>query len=100
MSDHLKYPTKGHGAIPSFNSYEEEAEWWDTHDTGEDEIQAEFHPVTVRFSKPLSESFKVRFDAETAEKLRQQAQAKGIGPTTMIRMLVMEQLQREDQASH
>lgn len=56
MSDHLKYPTKGHGAIPSFNSYEEEAEWWDTHDTGEDEIQAEFHPVTVRFSKPLSES--------------------------------------------
>ena len=27
-----KYPTEAHGSIPAFNSYEEEAEFWDTHD--------------------------------------------------------------------
>ncbi len=26
------YPTKAHGAIPAFNSIDEEAEYWDTHD--------------------------------------------------------------------
>lgn len=100
MSDHLKYPTKGHGAIPSFASYQEEADWWDTHDTGEDEIQAEFRPITVHFTRPLTEAFKVRFDAETVQQLRERAQAKGIGPTTLIRMLVLEQLQREEDERH
>ena len=27
-----KYPTQAHGSIPAFNSYEEEANFWDTHD--------------------------------------------------------------------
>jgi hypothetical protein len=61
MSEHLKYPTEGHGAIPSFKSYEEEADWWDTHDTGEAEIQAGLRPVSVRFTTNLSAAFKVRF---------------------------------------
>ncbi len=26
-----EYPTEAHGSIPAFNSYEEEAEFWDTH---------------------------------------------------------------------
>ena len=28
----LGYPTQAHGKIPSFNSIEEGAEFWDTHD--------------------------------------------------------------------
>ncbi len=28
-----EYPTEAHGAIPAFNNIEEEAEFWDTHDT-------------------------------------------------------------------
>jgi hypothetical protein len=28
----LGYPTEPHGRIPAFNSIEEEAEFWDTHD--------------------------------------------------------------------
>jgi hypothetical protein len=27
-----EYPTEAHGSIPAFHSYEEEAEFWDTHD--------------------------------------------------------------------
>lgn len=26
-----EYPTKAHGSIPAFNSYEKEANFWDTH---------------------------------------------------------------------
>src|SRR5579864_1200490 len=26
-----EYPTEAHGSIPAFNSYEEEANFWDTH---------------------------------------------------------------------
>ena len=37
MSDELvyngpEYPTKAYGSIPAFNSYKEEADFWDTHD--------------------------------------------------------------------
>jgi len=28
------YPTEPHGSIPAFNTIEEEAEFWDTHDVG------------------------------------------------------------------
>lgn len=37
-----EYPTKAHGSIPAFNSYEEEANFWDTHSTADfgDETEA------------------------------------------------------------
>ena len=41
--------------IPEFSSIEEEAEFWDTHDTTE--FEDEFKPVQVRFAKNLSEGF-------------------------------------------
>src|SRR5947209_1683534 len=88
-----KYPTEAHGAIPAFHSIEEEAEFWDTHDTTE--FEDEFTPVKVRFAKNLSEGFKVRFDPETANEIRIYAHEKGVGPTTLIRMLVMKALRQE-----
>lgn len=76
--------------IPNFQSYQEEAEFWDTHDTTD--FEDEFQPVEVRFAKNLSEGFKVRFDPQTATKLRELAHEQGIGPTTLIRMWVLEHL--------
>lgn len=76
--------------IPDFKSYEEEAEFWDTHDTTE--CEDEFKPVQVCFAKNLSVNFKVRFDPETAIKLRKIAKEQGIGPTTLIRMWILEHL--------
>ena len=35
--------------IPDFSSIEEEAAFWDTHDTTD--FEEEFHPVTVHFDK-------------------------------------------------
>lgn len=46
-----KYPTQAHGPIPAFSSYEEEAEWWDTHDTGASEFEGVFTPVEVRSTR-------------------------------------------------
>ena len=80
--------------IPEFASIEEEAEFWDTHDTTE--FEEEFRPVEVRFAKNLSRGLKVRFDQETLGKLRTRAQEKGIGPTTLVRMVVLEWLKERE----
>ncbi len=58
--------------IPDFSSIEEEAAFWDTHDTTD--FEDEFHQITVRFDKHLSEyqlskKVEVRFDAKTDDKL-------------------------------
>ena len=79
------------GRIPEFSTIEEEAEFWDTHDTADFEDQ--FKPARVRFAKKLSEGITIRFDAETLEKLRDQARKKGMGPTTLARMWILERLQ-------
>jgi hypothetical protein len=85
------------GRIPEFSSIEEEAEFWDTHDTTE--FEDEFKPVQVHFAKNLSEGFKVRFDPETAQKLREYAHEQGVGPTTLIRMWILDHI-REDEQRH
>ncbi len=76
--------------IPEFASREEEAEFWDTHSTAD--YEDEFRPIRARFAKNLSEGITVRLDPESLEKVRSLAQAKGIGPTTLIRMWVLEHL--------
>ena len=89
----VKVAHKGKGQIPEFKSREEEAEFWDTHDFTE--YQEGFKPVQVRFAKRLSHALAIRFDSETLEKLRVRAHQKGIGPTTLARMWILEQLQEE-----
>lgn len=76
--------------IPQFKSKEKEAEWWETHNLAD--YQDEFKTVGARFAKNLSEGLHVRLDATTLRRLRQKANEKGIGPTTLARMWIMEQL--------
>ena len=88
-------PRKSH--IPEFQSYEEEADWWDSTDTGAPEYQEEFRPVEARFAKNLSQGLKVRFDPETMTRLRERAKETGVGPSTLIRMWVLERLRQDEQ---
>ena len=81
-------PTKSR--IPDFKNRQEMAEWFDTHDLAD--YQDEFQTVQVKFAKNLSEGITVRFDPKTLEKLRKQANERGVGPTTLVRMWVMEHL--------
>lgn len=81
---------EGPGRIPEFATREEMAEWFDTHDTAD--YEDEFHPVKARFAKNLSENINVRLDADSLQKLRSEAHEKGIGPTTLARMWILEHL--------
>jgi len=82
---------KSSGRIPKFKSIQEEAEFWDTHDTGD--FADEFRPVKVKFAKNLSEALSIRLDTKTLDDLRKQAAKKGIGPTTLARMWILEHLE-------
>jgi predicted DNA binding CopG/RHH family protein len=76
--------------IPAFKGREEAAEWFDTHDMAD--YQDEFKTVRAHFAKNLSEGLTIRLDPQTLAQVRDRARRKGIGPTTLIRMWIMERL--------
>ena len=80
--------------IPEFANIEEEAAFWDTHSTAD--YEGEFKPVRVRFAKGLSTGVTIRLDPETLQRLRAIAQEQGIGPTTLIRMWILERLKQQE----
>jgi predicted DNA binding CopG/RHH family protein len=82
--------------IPEFATIEEEAAFWDTHSTAD--YDHEFRPVRTRVAKRLSEGVTIRLDPETLEQLRTMAHERGIGPTTLIRMWVLERLKEKQPA--
>lgn len=103
--------------IPNFTSIEREAEFWDTHDTTdyfEDErvemkLADDFKSVYVAGTKVrdalnkqlkhASQGITVRFQSDTLVELRRRAARKGIGATTLVRMLVLRGLEEEGTAS-
>lgn len=78
--------------IPSFKTVEEEAAFWDTHDSTE--FEDAFEDVTdLVFVKTRStKGVTVRLDGETWAKLAQAAREKGIAPSTLARLWIMERL--------
>jgi hypothetical protein len=78
--------------IPIFKSIEEEAAFWDTHSS--EEFADELTPAeNVKFVKGKSKkALTVRFDEDTFDELNREASEKGIGPSTLARMLILEHL--------
>lgn len=76
--------------IPTFKNKEEEAKFFETHDIAD--YMDEFTPVKASFSKNLSEGLHIRLDSETLGRLRKESMEKGIGPTTLVRMWIKDQL--------
>lgn len=72
-SKHLKYPTQAHGAIPSFQGYEEEAAWWDETDTGTLEIEAEMTPVRVRSTRGYTRQMMLQLDDDLEQEQEKHA---------------------------
>jgi len=85
-------PTPTPSRIPDFASRAEEAAWFETHDLAD--YQDEFRTVEARFAKHLSAGINIRLEPETLVELRREARQKGIGPTTLARMWILEHLQR------
>ena len=77
--------------IPEFKNRQEMAEWFDTHDIAD--YQDEFKTIKAKFAKNLTEGLNIRFDPSTLDKLRKKAHEKGLGPTSLARMWIMEKLQ-------
>lgn len=81
--------------IPDFKTIEEEAEFWDTHDSTE--FEDEFTEVEdVQFvmktqKKPLT----LRLEEQSLNELRKIAREKGIGPSTLARMWILERLRAQ-----
>jgi len=92
-----EYPTEAHGSIPAFNSYEEEANFWDTHSTTD--FRGETEAVKVRATRGLSANVQVRFDPETDHELEAIARERGVKKATLIRIWVLERL-RQDRNRH
>lgn len=78
--------------IKPFKSYEEEANFWDTHsmiDEINDGTLVGFHQANK------TSTITIRFQPEHLQELREKAFRKGIGPTTLARMLILEQLKNQ-----
>ncbi len=98
MSDKLtyngpEYPTEAHGSIPAFNSYEEEANFWDTHSTAD--FTNETEAVKVHATRGLSANVQVRFEPETDHELEAIARERGMKKSTLIRTWVLDRLRQE-----
>ena len=76
--------------IPEFRSIEEEAAFWDTHSVLD--YLDEFGPPQFVSKKHYTQGITVRFEPNTLVELRAVAQEQGIGPTTLLRMWVLERL--------
>ena len=91
MTNHKKTEKPG---IPDFKTEAEAAAFWDSHSP--EDFSSEFEDADVRFSRPLiKRGLTIKLSAETIQKLRDIAQQKGIGPTTLVRMWVLEHLRAE-----
>ncbi|MEA2076067.1 MAG: CopG family antitoxin [Euryarchaeota archaeon] len=78
--------------IPIFKSIEEEAEFWDTHDT--EEFADEFEEVEVKFARPLKHKWMltIELDEETFNQMKKLAEGVGKEPGVLIRSWVLEHL--------
>jgi hypothetical protein len=74
----LGYPTPARGRIPAFQSIEEEAAFWDTHDFTE--FAEESTPVQLIVGQELAERLTLRLDQADRQKLARHARAKGTVP--------------------
>lgn len=81
--------------IPQFKTVQEEAEFWDMHDTADyPEI---WQPIGVKFRRK-EKVVAVRFRQRTFSAIRQQAIRLGIRPTTLVRMVMTQWLNSEKRA--
>ena len=84
--------------IPTFKSEQEEARFWDTHDSADYLDDTEPEEAIFVDARPRKRSISLRIDADAIDELRNIAGRKGIGYQTLIRMWVMERLEREMKA--
>ena len=79
--------------IPKFASWEEEAEFWDTHDITD--YLDELKPVKLEFSGKLAQGLVVRFESDTFNKIYSMAREQGVTMDALIHQWVVERLEAQ-----
>lgn len=86
----MKDKSKSIEPIPEeFSSYEEAAEFWDTHDTTD--YLTVSRPVPVK-SEFRGRYYEIEIEASVAEALRSQAKQQGVSPGSLASELLRQQL--------
>lgn len=94
MSDNdIDLQMKPKEPIPKFKSYEEEAEFWDTHDVTD--YWDDFAPTHISFKGDLKEGVFVRLDSETLARIREAAIELDISPSALVATWILERLDAE-----
>jgi hypothetical protein len=78
--------------LPRFRSYEEEAEFWDTHDSTE--FEHLFKPTRLRFAEKIEHVLMVTLDGPVLDRLIEMARSKDQGPVALAAQLIVEGLDR------
>lgn len=91
MSDNdIDLQMKPKEPIPKFNSYEEEAEFWDTHDVTD--YWDDFAPTQMSSKGELVEGLFVRLDSETLSLIREAAAVCDVSPSALAETWIHEGL--------
>lgn len=88
------YPTPADGPVPVFNSIEEEAEFWDTHDLT-DFIKDDDVEIDLVLGPDFSSILRVPLEAADIDELGRRADEMGVEATALARMWIEERLRRE-----
>lgn len=80
--------------IPKFSSYEEEAEFWDTHSVTDFEDETEDVEIIFDLAKPRNETLVLRIQKTMKDKLAHLAEKKGINISTLARIWFSEKLRQ------
>ena len=83
--------------IPKFRSYEEEAHFWETHDSTE--FINGMSPAKLKFPKPRRRRVSIQLPESEITGLRQIAARKGVDYLTLLRIWVAERLLDEMKAA-
>jgi predicted DNA binding CopG/RHH family protein len=79
--------------MPHFKSYEEEAHFWDTHDTSS--IWDKWKPAKITFAKPMKHLISFRIDLHLLNGIQTVASRKHIPYQTLIHSWLAEKLRQE-----
>jgi predicted DNA binding CopG/RHH family protein len=79
--------------IPHFKNYEEEASFWDTHDTSE--LIRDGRPPLMTFERPIKHLISIRLDRTLLHGLQTLAARRHLPYQTLIQSLLAEKLNEE-----
>lgn len=83
--------------IPRFRSREEEAEFWDTHDSTE--FEHLWRPVRMKVAEEIQHVFSVPMERDLLTRLIETSRAAGVGAGVLAAKLIAEGLDRMSPSS-